>query len=151
MALVTSTKNPQPVPHEPGVTFVFRPLSKRELREADEEDTRRKLAQQQVIRSTMSAEEWEQTMADARLRRIEHPTESDPRDSLEKDVLLKYGLIEWSGPGYDGVTCTVTNKELLDPQTYDWAVGVILDMNVRPSGEGNASAISSEKATSPES
>ena len=150
MALVTSTKNPQTPPHEPGVTFVFRPLSKRELREADEEDTRRKLSQQQLVRAAMSAEEWEQTMADARLRRIEHPTEADPRDSFEKDVLLKYGLVEWSGPGYE-VACNETTKAALDSQTYDWAVGIILDMNVRPVVEASASGISSATGTSPES
>lgn len=136
MALVVSTKTPpKPVPHDEGCAFVFRCLSKRELREAEEANTQHAFDAIASLRASMPPEEWEKNQQAAALQRIEHPTETDPRDLLDKDVLLKYGIVSWAGPGYDGVPITDPAGQL-DPQTYDWAVEVILSMNVRPLGEG---------------
>lgn len=139
LALVTFTKTPPtPVPHEPDAAFVFRKLAKKELREADEEDTRKKMAQQAAIKASMTAEEYDAQVMAARARVATGEIVSNPRDGYDKDVLLKYGIVSWSGPGYDDEP-PVDPASQLDDETYDWAANLILDMNVRPVGEESAS------------
>lgn len=111
------------VPHEDGAWIEFRTLSGRELDEAEEVLTRRTM-------------EMVKGMDLAALRTSADAQQAQKTDSFDKDTLVTYGVIRCS----ECDPCDEVAKQQLDAQTRNWAVTVILEMNVRPMGELNGSA-----------
>jgi len=125
MSLVGKTER-RDVPHEAGEWIEFRRLSGRELDEAEETQTRRSLAMVKGL----------DVGAMDIMRQQAPPTApSDPVASYDKDILVRYAISGWSY----GEECINENKERLDAMTRDWAAAVVVEMNVRPLGEGSGS------------
>lgn len=106
------------VPHEAGAWIEFRTLSGRELDEAEHEVTKRQTA----LANNFTAETLQAIRAQA-----DSVTRS-PKDSYDKDTLIRYSISAWS---LDEV-CSDANKMRLDASTREWAIDVIVEMNVRP-------------------
>jgi hypothetical protein len=137
VALVTSQHtDPIPVPHEPGATFTFRPLSGVELDEASRKGTKAVLALVEGLGT--------EAIKTMQALGTNGATAADPRSGYDKDTLVRYGIVDWS---YEE-PCTPENKAALDARTRDWAAEVILDMNLRPQGEEYASARSTSREES---
>lgn len=126
------------VPHEPGQWIEFRTLSGRQLDEAEEAQTRRAVKLVEGI-----------DMSAVRAAADNQRTEGQQRDSYDKDTLIKYGVVGWSLDE----PCDEVHKLSLDAQTRDWAVSVILEMNVRPlaidSDSGSNSSAENSHRSSP--
>jgi hypothetical protein len=134
MALAGKTTREVQVPHEPGNYFTFRDLSGHELDEAERENQRKAmLLMADIPRMEISAEQ----IAAARAGQ---PATKDPRESFDKDVLCKYGIVDWRGPNYEPDPCMFGYIEKLDAVTRDWAAAVILDLIIRTVPEELASA-----------
>lgn len=115
------------VPHEEG-WVEFRTLSGRELDEAEETKTKRTMRLVEgmdlsAIRSAAQTETVEQ------------------KDSYDKDTLIRYGVIGCS-------ECEPCENKDFDSATREWAVSVILEMNVRPLASGSSSTGSSSTGNS---
>jgi hypothetical protein len=75
----------------------------------------------------------------ASLRSQAKQEEQPIRNSYDGATLLRHGIAGWSADE----PCTLENIALLDKQTADWAIDVILEMNVRPLANAGESASSS--------
>lgn len=122
------------LPHEEG-WMEFRTLSGRELDDAEEVQTRRGLMMVDGINLTA-------------LRASAEAQQRDQRDSYDKTTLIKYGVVGCS----ECEPCSDEAKQALDAQTRNWAVSVILEMNVRPlaidsDSEPNSSTANSHRSS----
>lgn len=116
------------VPHEPGQKIEFRTLSGRELDEAEQEQTKRQMT---------LAKGWDaETIKTIRAQATDTTVERASKDSYDKDTLIRYGIVAWS----DDADCNEQNKALLDAATREWAIDVIVEMNVRPFRSANGSS-----------
>lgn len=105
------------VPHEEG-WVEFRTLSGRELDEAEQAQTKAQIA--------MAKNFDPETLQSIRAANTD--VTRDPKDSYDKDTLIKYGVVGCS----ECDPCTPEAKEELDAATREWGVVVIVEMNVRP-------------------
>jgi len=118
------------VPHEEGQWFEFRQLSGSELDDAEEAQTERAL---KMVRGLDAG-----TLASMQSQAPAQPP-ATAASQYDADTLVRYGVAAWSY----AEPCSDENKRLLDARTREWAVGVILEANVRPAGEASGSAASS--------
>jgi len=119
------------VPHEAGAWIEFRTLSGAQLDEAERDETRESLKlftggmDEGVISAMQKAAETGSAQGS---KGAERPAAT----SYARSTLIRYGIAAWSAEE----PCDDEHKQLLDSATRDWAVSVILEMNVRPEGEG---------------
>jgi len=114
------------VPNEPGCWFELRQVSGDELDEAQAR------FQQRTMTMDIS-----QGMAQA-MSNIPRGTQDNVPLTVErcdKATLLRYGLVGWGGPGYDGEPCNDGRKGKLDAGTRDWAAAEIFRLSYIAAGE----------------
>lgn len=116
------------VPHEEGARINFRILAARELDEAEVQAQIKALA----VTNTINPE---QVQAIRQARQNEPSTDRYDKDRYDKDTLIKYGVAGCS----DCDPCNQEAKDLFDPDTRDWAVDMILELNIRPLARGKDS------------
>lgn len=147
------------VPHEPGNSMSFRPLSGMEIEEAQADNLRdigRRFPKEAIetfasLRTLQIADdqksiemtrgedgEWETGRVDVRARDREAP--ADPLTGYSVRTLLRHGLAGWSGAKYDGQETNDEAKDQLDAVTRRWAALQVLDASVILPGEAPSSA-----------
>ncbi len=103
---------PQPIqhPHEPGVMFQIRALSGHGLRQAELAHIKKKLQLAQDAGSALEAlgeieDKVRERVEAAREARGESPgfPAKGAYASYDLETVIELGLVEWSGPGFDGV------------------------------------------------
>lgn len=129
--MLAGRKEQRQVPHEDGQWVEFQTLSGAQLDEAEEIQTQRSMALvKNFDANTLRA--WSETSKPQQV-------DTSAAARFDKDTLIKHGVVAWSLEE----ECNDANKALLDSQTREWAVSVILEMNVRPlETSGESSAIS---------
>jgi len=130
------------VPNEPGCWFELRQVSGDELDEA----------QARFQQRTMTME-ISQGMAQA-MTNIPRGTQDAVDLTVErcdKGTLLRYGLVGWGGPGYDGEPCNDQRKGKLDAGTRDWAAAEIFRLSYITKGEASRSEPSGTDGVNPAS
>jgi hypothetical protein len=124
------------LPHEDGAWVEFQTISGRQIDEAQEVKTKR----------TMRLVEG---LDISTLRAAADTAKAEERDSYDADTLIKYAIVNCS----ECDQCTEESKQALDAATRNWAVDVILEMNVRPlasaSGSGSNSSMGNFRLNSP--
>lgn len=126
------------VPHEEGAWVEFRTLSGLELDEADEAQTDKFVAR--YGKETLMS----MSQAASNVTITEEMLKQQQNQRYDKATLLRYGVVGCS----ECNPCSDEAKQLFDGQTREWAVEVILEMNVRPLANGAGSAINSSTANS---
>ena len=122
------------VPHEPGNYFSFRPLTALQCDEAEASGTKRLMDQAQSAKGLEAIlQASPEEIATARQR------PEAKIANLDKTLLVRYGLIGWRGPDYDGVTCDGAGKDMLRRKTRDWAALMIAEISEISEGEGSGS------------
>jgi hypothetical protein len=123
------------LPHE-DAWIEFQTISGRQIDEAQEVKTKR----------TMRLVEG---MDISTLRAAADTAKAEERDSYDADTLIKYAIVNCS----ECDQCTEESKQALDAATRNWAVSVILEMNVRPlanaGGSGSNSSTGNSHQNSP--
>jgi len=120
MALVGRAER-RDIPGEDGEWMEFRKLTGGELDQAEEVQTRHSLAMVQGLdAAALSA-----IRRDPGVPVVAMP---DPAAAYDKDTLVQFGVMAWSYPE----ACDADAKKRLEAGTRDWAVTVILEMNIRP-------------------
>ena len=109
------------IPNEPGQWMKFRRLNARRIAECTE---KRQMDSMQRMKA-LGKEGMELIRDAAGSRKDASP--SDPVDSYDRDLLLKYGIVAWS---YDAPLTELDSKdEGLDAATSAWAAKEILRFN----------------------
>lgn len=138
---------PVSVPHEPGVTFVFRKPADRVVSEA------RKLADKEgrqgvrdfgaeVLKAFQSGDDDEKAVR--RVKKLEDASLWDITN-FDRATLLRSAIVSWEGPGYvddkTGLALLVTpdNIDDLDTVTAEWAHRTVVDMLKPPTPEAEKS------------
>ncbi len=130
------------IPHEPEDWIEFRQLSGPEMDAAEE---RRSISRMAFVEDIP-----EETIARFRRTRDadstpEEERESDPALRYDRKTLLRSAIVDWS---YSD-PLTPDNIERLDPVTWEWAIGVVLEMNTRPLASIGSIAGNSNGTSSP--
>ena len=140
---------PQPIQHpdEPGVMFQIRALSGHGLRQAELADTKKKLQLASTAGPALEAlgeiEDRVRARVEAvRVERGEPPAgpAAGAYDGYDMDYVIEHGLVEWSGPGFDGVKVTDATRRDLDAVTEAFLFEEIMKRSKLAPGEGRSSS-----------
>jgi len=127
MGFITNTRVKIDVPHEPGEWFEFQALTGAQL------DNAERSASREAMKLLGGMED--SVLEAIRKQQNDRVDTVATEKSLDKDILIKFGVIDWS---YD-VPCDDENKGVLDAETREWAAAEVRRMNVRTAGEKIAS------------
>ena len=151
MGLVSKmTPERRDVPDEEGAWMAFLPLTGEQF----------ELAQARSLERTMRME-ISAVMSQALLK----APQSDQKErsltlrDVDKATLVLYGLTDWGGGSYEGMTCDPERKKLLTGRAFEWAAKQVFELSYVTVGEASSSetsgtngadpAGSSERSTSP--
>jgi hypothetical protein len=126
------------VPHEEGAWVEFRTLSGAELDEADDRMTE-KFVERYGKETLLGLGQQS-----AGLTITQEMLDQQQQNKYDKETLIRYGVSGCS----ECDPCDEAAKGSFDAQTREWAVSVILEMNVRPLEKTTGSVKSSNGASS---
>jgi hypothetical protein len=151
MALVSrSAPDDIEVPHEPGNYFSLRPLTALQM---DEVRAKGMASAMEKIAMAAAAQQALSTFSSQEIEEAEeaNATERQENPAMGKDptLLVRYGVVGWRGPKYDGAECDGAAKDDLDEPTRDWAAGEVAKLSAVTMGEANGSALPSANGGAP--
>ncbi len=127
--------------------FQIRRLSGHDLRKAEGADSKKKLQVAQDAGSALEAlgeieDKVRARVEAARVARGESPEgpAKGAYDGYDLETVIENGLVEWSGPNYDGLSFTMANRRTLDPDTEDFLFEEIMKRSKLAPGEGTSSS-----------
>ena len=148
--MITSKMAPveREVAHEAGNFMSFRILTARQMDEVHASGLAEVAKQATTfagVKDLIDASGSEGKLAAAAAEstlRAERGVQSDVERlaGLDRTLLVRYGLVAWRGPCYDGEPCEGAAKDELDEQTRNWAALQALDVSELTTGEAESSA-----------
>lgn len=132
------------VPHEPGNEFKLGALSWAQLKEAKSDKRKEAFDLMREMGADLLAATPKATPEDrAEARKA---SAEDPLEDYSIETLLRFGLIDWRGPGYEGAD--VSEASQLDEETVNWAARAILARSrIERKDEGKSRASSAPSTT----
>jgi len=122
------------VAHSPGNWMSFRPLSGKQVNRAAAERTQEFLSQYDPASLDALTK-----LASPATRTEPKTAPDDPLTAYSVDALLRWGLVSWRGPDFEGAACDDANKDDLDAATREWAARQVIDVSHITPGEGRSS------------
>lgn len=116
------------IPNEPGQWMKFRWLNSRRIAECVEQRQIDALERMKALGSDGLALIRE-AAASNKDKENNPVVVADPVDSFDQELLLKYGIAEWSYAAKDIAAELSSDDGGLDPKTAKWAVREILKLN----------------------
>jgi hypothetical protein len=141
MGLVSKmTPERRDVPDEEGAWMAFLPLTGEQFEEAQTRSLER------TMRMEISA-----GMSQALLKAPQGDQKERPltlRD-VDKATLVRYGIVDWGGGGYDSMPCDPERKKLLTGRAFTWAAEQIFELSYVTVGEASRSEQSGTNGAGP--